>query len=621
MLWKKKPVATGDSHVARGIKALDNKDYQNAIKELEQAIRLGVESYDLPEIYTILGRTYKDLGRHREAIETHKRAIDINPAFHKAWNNLGIAYLETGRFDEAVQCFEKAVDLDPDYSFAQVSLAATYIQRNKPEQAIEHLVKAIELNPSLSEAHGDLALALAMIGKFQDAKQSLKQAIALGYESWQDVQRRIARLQELDTPPTVIDRPNIHQIIQALAGESIEERESAARSLHDLAKEGLDTEEGIAALRAAAHDFPPRRYAFLDSSTDLIRAATQEPKPEYIPVIVDLYATYNNHAKEAALALLTKSKQRAAAEAYMNILSLYARQDGVPSLRVAPLIADPRYPDVFLPGILDYADIPSLEFDAYLLCLTYLQQGLVTTREVLPYSQQVIQHYQIHEEALFSAPRSEGIHWMWENEYQQSRNIGALLLDLMGHLPNPKIEGALVRALSYQDPKLKCFAVCSLLRLGNDVNPAHILDVSRSAEMRRHLYQQLEKSGARQLFPEEFRTQAAFAESNMVNWLSFPSELGRVPDEIELMEVIGFSTDAEKCLDYYAFRFRTWEPHWVAEQGWLAGVSGPYLHGEAPQAIVPDGTFSAFEPWDSKTPEEHVRSICGILDEWQRSYF
>jgi tetratricopeptide (TPR) repeat protein len=202
----------------------------------------------------------------------------LKTAFHKAWNNLGIAYLETNRFEEAVQCFEKAVDLNPEYSFAQASLAATYIHRNKPKQAIEHLRKAVSLNATLSEAHGNLALAYAMIGKYRGAEQALQQATALGYENWQDVRKRITALQQMDSPQIAMDRPDIQDIIAALAGEPIEEREAAAKSLRDLAKREMSTEEGLLALRAATHEFPPRRYNFLDSSADLIRAAAEQPQ-------------------------------------------------------------------------------------------------------------------------------------------------------------------------------------------------------------------------------------------------------------------------------------------------------------------------------------------------------
>ena len=69
-------------------------------------------------------------------------------------------------------------------------------------------------------------------------------------------------------------------------------------------------------------------------------------------------------------------------------------------------------------------------------------------------------------------------------------------------------------------------------------------------------------------------------------------------------------------LDYYVFRFRTYPPHWMAEDGWLAGVAGPFLRKDAPSTTAYGETFSTFEPWDSATPEEHVGEIHDIIARW-----
>ncbi|MCI0624687.1 MAG: hypothetical protein L0387_24085 [Acidobacteria bacterium] len=60
--------------------------------------------------------------------------------------------------------------------------------------------------------------------------------------------------------------------------------------------------------------------------------------------------------------------------------------------------------------------------------------------------------------------------------------------------------------------------------------------------------------------------------------------------------------------DYFVFRFRMKAPHWAAKDGWAAGVAGPYMTAGEP---CPDaaGTFSQFEAYDSRSPEEHVKFI------------
>ena len=53
-------------------------------------------------------------GLWKEAIYRWQRALDLDPTYAPAWNNLGIAFEHEGRFDEAREAYETALDLDPD---------------------------------------------------------------------------------------------------------------------------------------------------------------------------------------------------------------------------------------------------------------------------------------------------------------------------------------------------------------------------------------------------------------------------------------------------------------------------------------------------------------------------
>ena len=52
-------------------------------------------------------------GLWTEAVYRWQRAIDLDPTYAPAWNNLGIAFEHEGRFDEAREAYETALDLDP----------------------------------------------------------------------------------------------------------------------------------------------------------------------------------------------------------------------------------------------------------------------------------------------------------------------------------------------------------------------------------------------------------------------------------------------------------------------------------------------------------------------------
>ncbi len=93
-------------------------------------------------------------------------------------------------------------------------------------------------------------------------------------------------------------------------------------------------------------------------------------------------------------------------------------------------------------------------------------------------------------------------------------------------------------------------------------------------------YDLLRKHGLTEFFPEEFNTVERAAEGKLVSWLELPNELGAVPDLIEHVENVTIAVEkkwfGEKDLVYRVFRFRIYEPHWAARNGWMRGVVGPY---------------------------------------------
>jgi Tfp pilus assembly protein PilF len=53
-------------------------------------------------------------GLWKEALYRWKKAVELDPTYAAAWNNLAIAFEHQGDFDNAEEAYVKAVDLDPD---------------------------------------------------------------------------------------------------------------------------------------------------------------------------------------------------------------------------------------------------------------------------------------------------------------------------------------------------------------------------------------------------------------------------------------------------------------------------------------------------------------------------
>ena len=137
---------------------------------------------------------------------------------------------------------------------------------------------------------------------------------------------------------------------------------------------------------------------------------------------------------------------------------------------------------------------------------------------------------------------------------------------------------------------------------------ADLVRFAQDRETRKVLFAALEGAGRADLFPAEWRTWEHMAEADLVAWLNHPNELGCPPAAIELVARVPDPGAATDHAFYFVFRYRTLEPHWQAKAGWMAGVSGPY-DTAAPPVPHARGTFSRFEAFDSRTPEQHVAVV------------
>jgi Flp pilus assembly protein TadD len=52
-------------------------------------------------------------GLWKEATYRWEKAVELDPTYAEAWNNLAIGYEQEGRFKEAESAYQKALTLDP----------------------------------------------------------------------------------------------------------------------------------------------------------------------------------------------------------------------------------------------------------------------------------------------------------------------------------------------------------------------------------------------------------------------------------------------------------------------------------------------------------------------------
>lgn len=116
-----------------------------------------------------------------------------------------------------------------------------------------------------------------------------------------------------------------------------------------------------------------------------------------------------------------------------------------------------------------------------------------------------------------------------------------------------------------------------------------------------------------QLFPTQYLTLDSFAACAMVQWLMFPSELGREPEALDLVaKLAGKSDDAADAVMYL------WKC--TSDGRVFACANGPYRTDAEMGELLGGFSFSNFKAWDEATPEQHLAEIVDTLAHWQVSW-
>jgi len=132
-----------------------------------------------PDYWTHLATVLKYQGRGREAIEACTRAVQLNPRFAEAFDQLGGLVAEVEGHLQAEPHFRKSIELNPRDPRPWCNLGICLSYRKEADEAIPCFQKAIELDPRMAKAYAGLGLALERLYRLEEAVLNLRKALEL----------------------------------------------------------------------------------------------------------------------------------------------------------------------------------------------------------------------------------------------------------------------------------------------------------------------------------------------------------------------------------------------------------------------------------------------------------
>lgn len=147
-------------------------NWQSAEREFQRAIDLKPDDPGAHRLYSYL---LTATGRLDESVAQAQLNLRLDPLSPVSSADLVRAYYFARRYDEAVETNRKALEMESNFAIARLVAGAAYEQKGMYEEAVAELQKANNFPGGLPEAMGALGHAYAMSGKRSEALTVLKE--------------------------------------------------------------------------------------------------------------------------------------------------------------------------------------------------------------------------------------------------------------------------------------------------------------------------------------------------------------------------------------------------------------------------------------------------------------
>ena len=153
---------------------LSKGEYEKAREKFELSIN---KDPKYASAYGALAECYAHLGKIKDAIETQKKALKIQPKSAVLLQNLGISYLIDRQLTSGIQMLKESLDLKPDNPHALMYLGVALFYEGDKKNGIKKVERAIELDQKNALYHCHLGLLKYDNDQINDAVKSFEASV------------------------------------------------------------------------------------------------------------------------------------------------------------------------------------------------------------------------------------------------------------------------------------------------------------------------------------------------------------------------------------------------------------------------------------------------------------
>ncbi|RVE46689.1 hypothetical protein evm_008652 [Chilo suppressalis] len=150
-------------------------------------IDLAIETYrraielqpDFPDAYCNLANALKEKGLVSEAEECYNMALHLCPSHVDTLNNLGNVKREQGNIEEATKLYKRALEVFPNFAATHSNYASLLQQQGKLRKALIHYRQAINIQPKFADAFSNMGNTLRELQDVTGAMLCFRKAIEI----------------------------------------------------------------------------------------------------------------------------------------------------------------------------------------------------------------------------------------------------------------------------------------------------------------------------------------------------------------------------------------------------------------------------------------------------------